>query len=336
MANTYRPYKPTFVGSELGIQLLEELAQRLFNDAAERKRVFQYLAHIVFQPLERPQFGLLITGAGGTGKSLLISLVEKALDGHHSWRENDYNSAFKPFSEVLPNNLLVTFDDAPTKGSTYDQLKHAITSRNQEVEIKGVQRRVLREVYARIVVLSNDRRPFDLTEDRRFFVPAPCMHKVNKTESDVFFQKLVGWLQSAESGPVIYHWLSQVNLDDFNLTAPEITETHRSMGAASGGQLDDMVSSYIQDQRLVHIDEVNVHLTRQGISSPNVRDVAKALTNAGYVSRRRSHPRGTGQLELWVPANRRRQRPLTIEEVGRMREAGVLSAADAALVSNLH
>lgn len=334
MANTYRPYRPEAVVSEAGVQLLEELSQRLFTDVSERNQVLQYLAHIVFRPAERPQFGLLITGAGGTGKSLLITLVEKALGGRHSWRENDYNTAFKPFSEVLPNNLLVAFDDAPAKGSTYDQLKHAITSQNQEVEIKGVQRRVLREVYARIVVLSNDRKPFDLTDDRRFFVPRYCVHKSNKTESDHFFQAFVGWLGSAESGAVIYHWLSQIDLSDFNLTAPEITDTHRSMSHTSSSSLDEIVSGYVQDRRLVHIDEVSAHAARMGISSPNVRDVAKALANAGYISRRRSHPSGTGQLELWVPAARRRQRSLTTEEIGRMMSAGVLDAPDALLMQS--
>jgi hypothetical protein len=321
MANTYVPYRPVEQPSPEGLALLNELATRLFPDERERRTVLQFLAHTIRHPELRPQFGLLIRGAGGTGKSLLLEVAAQALGGHHCWRENDFGAAFRQFSEVLPNNLVVTFDDAPTMARTYEQLKHAITSSHQEVEIKGAQRRTLREVYARIIVLSNDRQPFDLSEDRRFFVPDYCTHSVDKQESADFFKKLVPWLRSPECGPTAYHWLMSVDLSDFDLAAPWITNSHSSMSSSDG--LSELVCAYVQDERLVHIHELSQFVARQGRRRPSAAEASTALKAAGYVPRRRSNPFGGGQLEIWVPAGRRRHRALNEDEVERLKQAGV-------------
>jgi hypothetical protein len=189
LANTYKPVDAPAPADLTTPAILQGYLERVLPQKEDRNRVLQFLAHIIQMPQVRPQFGLIMTGEGGTGKSFLVRLVEAALGNRYCWRENSYKPVFKQFSEVLPNNLLVTFDDASASAHTYEDLKHAITSEYQEVEVKGQQKTVSREVYARIIVLSNLEKPLRLVDDRRFYVTEPCVHKVSREESIVLFKK---------------------------------------------------------------------------------------------------------------------------------------------------
>lgn len=326
MANTYRPPVHDGLATAEGFALLDELAVRVFADPSERKVCLQFCAHIVRHPEVRPQFALLITGAGGTGKSVFVGLIEKAVGRNHCWRENSYEPAFKEFSEVLPNNLLVVFDDAPASSGTYEKLKHAVTRDLQTVAVKHTQRTVLREVYARIIILSNDEAPFtDMSGDRRLYVPKYCVHPIGKDESDGFFRRFNEWAKGSNCAATVHAWLAGVDLTDFDVGAPIITEAHRIMTGDGSDDLKVLVADYLADERLVHIDEVVRHVASRGRRRPSRHEVQKALTAAGYVAKRRTNPLRSGpQIEAWVPKGPIRTRSLNEAEIERFKAVGAL------------
>ncbi len=322
MANIYVPFMPTGKVCPDGMALLDELADRVWPMKDDKKTCLQFFAHVLRHPTVRPQWALLITGQAGTGKSFMVKLVETAMGRRACWREDDFGKALKQYSEVLPNNLLVTFDDAPAKQSIYEQMKHPITSDFQEVELKHAQRRRLREVYARIVILTNDPRPFDLTDDRRLYVPRYCTHKVDKAESDQFFRRLTEWAESPNCAATVRAWLDKIDLSDFDTVSPRITDAHRAMSEKASSEVAEMIAAYVADERIVHVTEVAHHLVGLGQRKPSCHEIEKALASANYASRRRPHPRKRGQVQLWVPSARRRGRALTPSELERMEAAG--------------
>lgn len=329
-ANTYRPPSHPSLDSEqcaAGETFLDELLLRLFPKQEEALFVRQYFAHMFINPSKRPQFALLLTGAQGTGKSLLIQCVERAFHGRHVWRENDYQAAFRPFSEVFVNHLLVTFDDAPCNSEkTQELLKHAITRQHQEVEIKGVQRRERREVFCRLVILTNVEKPFDLSEDRRFYMPDHIVHRESKHETQQFFHRFLQWFEGDDSAGVIYQWLLKTPMVGFSEASPPLTE--RKLRVQEGkSSLNEFVNNYVSDGRVVHIKEVQAHLLKHGLAHSSLRDVEKALECSSYVQRRRPHPcaKTSGQMiYCWVSRDRRRSRSLTDEEIARFRACGAL------------
>lgn len=327
LANTYKPYKPDSPSpSELaaGVAKLNGLAARLFPDVEERTTVLQFMAHALKEPCKRPQYGLLITGAGGTGKSLLVTALESAFGRRHCWRGNKFESVMDKFSQALPDCLVVTFDDAPIGNPTaiYDKLKFVITAGRVEVETKSVQHRANREVFARVIILTNERKPFDLSDDRRFYVPKFCEHLVSKDESAEYFAELVPWIQDPKNASVIYHWLMSIDLAGFSPTAPGITDTHRAMGLQDD-QLAELLKSYVSDGRILHAEEASRYAMRNGFDRPKGADLERALQEVGYAKRRRPRPDKRGYLELWVPAIGKRSRPLNEMEISRIRGAGV-------------
>lgn len=314
VANSYHLFDPEPPSCLKTPSILQEFLDRILPNAAEQKIVLQFFAHLIQRPQQRPQFGLIITGVGGVGKSLMVQLAEAALGGFHWWRENDYSPALKQFSEVFPNNLLVTFDDAIAGRNTYEDLKQEITREFKDVEIKGQQKTLLREVYSRVVVLSNDSRPLRLVNDRRFYVPTPCVHRESPEESEAFGHNFYSeWFDKPETAAWLYHWFRSIDISDFNHATVIRTETHAMMCDASSSALEKYIGAYIEHAPIFHERQLVEYLSREGLTRIIPDDLKLKLTAHGYMHKRQDCPSGNGMVWLWKP-NAKRSRSLTDEE----------------------
>ncbi|WP_075793752.1 primase-helicase family protein [Massilia putida] len=316
LANTYTKYRPACTSEFVMPAILQDYLDRLFPDAQEQKTVVEFAADIVQNPELRPQWSLLLTGDQGSGKSSLVSLIRTALDERYVWSGNSYTPVFEKFSEVLPDNLVICFDDAPSHQDTYEKLKRAITCAEVEVEIKGQQNRVEREVYARIMICSNNPRPLRLERgDRRFYCPAPCKHRTDADETAQFFEQFLIWKE--QNREAIYQWLASVDLKDFVRGSCKKTATHTSMVDMSASVLDDAVASFIEDKSgmAFHPKELYAHLRDQGIPTSAVDLIKSSVAKAGYETKRRNIDGIKGQIYIFARAGFKRSGPLTENEI---------------------
>jgi hypothetical protein len=324
-ANTYVPFNPP-KPDDYSAPLAEELLSRLFPDAKERKTVLQWLAHIIQEPMIRPQWGLLITGDGGTCKSTLMKLVRLALDKRHWYSRNDYTQALQQFSEVIPDNLVVVFDDAVAGKDTYERLKDTLTRDWQPVELKGKQKLVKREVYSRIAIISNSSRPLRLSEDRRFYAPARCVHPVSAEDSQEFGARLNKWLEDKNTPAILYHWFMEVDLSDFRASGCEKTETLIRMEGASTPALERHIAAFLEEQTvgdqlpIFHERELADFLSAAGLPKCHPDEIARKLTEQGYEESRRPVIKGGKKVPLWQPAGMKRARSLTEAEQSRLQQ----------------
>jgi energy-coupling factor transporter ATP-binding protein EcfA2 len=316
LANTYIPYRPN-CAAELKIpSILQEYLDRLFPDAQEQKAVVEFAADIVQNPELRPQFGLILTGDQGSGKSSLVSLIRTALNERYVWSGNSYTPVFEKFSEVLPDNLVVCFDDAPSKTETYEKLKRAITCSEVEVEIKGQQNRVEREVYARIIICSNNPRPLRLESgDRRFYCPAPCKHQASPDESARFFESFLLWKE--QNREAIYQWLASIDLSGYVRGSCKKTATHASMVDMSASVLDEAVETFIEDRQgmVFHPKSLYSYLNDIGIPTNAVDLIKTTVAKFGYETARRRVDEISTQVCVYQPVRSGRAPSLTQAEI---------------------
>jgi hypothetical protein len=305
LANTYVPFRPARPDAPIP-EILEEYFVRLFESQQDRQYVLQFLADIIQNPARRPMWSLLITGDHGTGKSTLFTLVKLALGGRHCWEKNDYRPAFKQFSEVFPDNLLVSFDDAPSGRDVYQDMKQCITRTSSQVEIKGEQKLVYREEYARIVTFSNHIRPFVIEPGcRRLYVTERITHKsplnpegcVENTKA--FFVGFKDWWESKEAPAILYHFFMDMDLSDFKPGSTIQTETHAEMVGLSSSVLDGQLSDFIKDDYRFHQNELLAHLKGNGISNPNLDSIRLKLNSMGYIHARRKVVGSDKQQDVW-------------------------------------
>lgn len=325
-ANRYIPFAPAVPETFVMPEILEEYLSRVFMNDQDRKFISQWMADIIQNPLRRPQWGVILAGEQGCGKSTIHAIIRAALGNHHVWDHNEYTPAFEKFSEVLPNHLLVCFDDAPPSRGTYAKLKHAITRKTAPIEIKGKQERVERDVYARILICSNAKeRPLVIEKgDRRLYVAEPCDHRIGPEETAEFFARFTSWLDQPDTPAVLYHWLKTVDLTDFVPGSTIQTEAHAKMVRLSASVLETLLSEYVKDEAIFHLENLVAFLAESGCPRPN-RDLLKLqMEKLKYEEKRRTVPGcGEKQYPLWqpIPKTGKRSRALTSDEAERIKEA---------------
>lgn len=337
LANTYKPFAPPRPADDDAAPF-RELLGRLFPDKDEQKWVVQYLAHIIQKPMERPQYGLLITGEGGTCKSLLIKSVIRALGGNHGWQRSEWQQVSGRFSEVLPNNLVVCLDDSDEKlpKDAAEHLKEKVTCTHSHVEGKGEQKLVKREVYARIVILSNKPRPLRLDGDanqRRWYCPARISHQKDKDDSAEFGARYHAWLEQPDTAAKLYWYFKDVSLEGFTVGRCPWTETNRQMAEASVSQLDRHIDDFLQDrtsddgvQPIFHESTLLAYLTHNGQRNVNTDSIKMKLTERGYDNSKRRKlgpPKAQKDVRVWQPVATR-SRSLTPDEEAEIKDAAGL------------
>lgn len=322
-ANTYVPFAPGVPEKFEMPDILNNYLGRMFMNAQDRKHVTQFMADIIQNPTRRPQWCVVLTGEQGSGKSSIFRLVSAALGYRHTWENNQYTAAFEKFSEVLPDNLLVSFDDAVADRNTYQKLKQAITRTSMHVQLKGVQKLVWRDVYARILICSNSPRPIPGIEkgDRRLYVPEPSQHRESPEETAAFFVEFNEWLEQPSTPTVLYHWLKTVDLTDFVPGYTVKTETHAKMVGLSASVLETRIAEYVEDAPIFHNGTLLTYLAENGYRNPNPEHIKMIMATLNYESKRRKiEGGGEKQYALWQPVAKR-SRALTSDEIEAIKTA---------------
>jgi hypothetical protein len=319
-ANTFVPFAPDIPDRFEMPEILEEYLCRIFMNAQDRKYITEWIADIIQNASRRPMWAVVLTGAQGSGKSSIFRLISAALGYRHTWEHNQYAPAFEKFSEVLPDHLLVSFDDAVSSRDTYQKLKQAITRTSMSVQLKGVQKQVMRDVYSRILICSNSPRPLTVEEgDRRLYVAEPCQHKESPEETAAFFVRFNDWLEKPSTSTVIYHWLKTIDLSDFVPGSTVKTDTHALMVGLSASVLETLLAEYVEDAPIFHNENLLHHLAENGCRNPNADLIKMKMASLNYEQKRRKVVGcGDGQIKVWQRICTR-GRPLTAEEAERIK-----------------
>lgn len=332
LLNTYQHYSPERpVNYEAAKAVLDDYAARLFHqNPDDKKHVLQFCGDVVQNPGRRPQWGVIMRGYPATGKSSLVSLLKVALGGRYVWSENDYAPAFKQFSEVLPNNTVVSFDDATASKNTYEDLKLAVTRSTANVEIKGVQTILEREVYARIFVISNSHRPFVMpADDRRFYVTEYLDHLHDVTDSEAYYENFTAFWKNPENAAAIHWWFMDIDVNAFMPHACIKTQARTQLIAMSTSSADTAIAEFLGGKEVSYIDthgitqtetppvqtvfhenQLTVFLTERRVAELPPDMLRRKLTEAGYEEKRRpvGSCNGGKQIFLWqkiVPGQKR-------------------------------
>ncbi|RFP11416.1 hypothetical protein D0T23_21120 [Duganella sp. BJB475] len=316
LANTYIPYKPQRVLQLLMPAIFREFLDRIFMNREDERVVLDWCADIIQNPTRRPEWGVIMSGDHGTGKSTMTTLVRKALGYNHVWQREQYAPALAKFSEVLPDHLLVCFDDAPAKSDTYETLKFIMSAKTLAVELKFVQKIVQREVYARILICSNKDTPFEFDgQDRRFYVCDRSQMKVDLDESKGFFEKFYEWMGEPSTDAFIYNFFMDRDLSGFKPGSTAQTPALRRMLGLSVGDFKDILTQLVRKVPRFHNERLLRTLKENGCDNVSQEAIERVMRGLGYKLARRSVPGcRTAQVDVWQPDVKRSPK-LTPSEV---------------------
>jgi hypothetical protein len=347
LLNTYIEYAPERPANyEACKVVLDKYAGRLFHqNAQDHKVVLQFCGDTIQNPHRRTQWGVIMRGFPATGKSSLINLLRVAQGGRYVWSEADYTPVFKQFSEVLPSNTIVVFDDATAGKNTPEDLKMAVTRTTANVEIKGVQAIVEREVYARVWVINNRHRPLVLPADcRRFYVTEYLDHLHDVADSEAYYEGFTAFWRNPENAAAIHWWFRDIDLSDFKPNSCIKTEARKQLIAMSASGLDAVIAEFLGGTPISHIDGDGIAQTTtppvrsafhqsqlaDALLNARIKDtpedlLRRKLTEAGYEQKRRvvGSCNNGKQIDLWqkIVPGQLRAAPFTPDQIAEIAAA---------------
>lgn len=290
--NTYRKYAPSTDSASVSPLFLEYL-ERLVPDQAERHIFTQWLSHIFQHPQERPSWHVMLTSEPGTGKGFLVESILHPLL-HHTSVVSSFSHVMGKFSTMLADNLLVLLDD-PAQGSedTQTKLKSLLSEERAYCEPKGLQGGMV-QTYTRFILASNDARPLHLeANERRWWSPAPLVHRHSKEETQRFIKTLADWLALPGSLCAVYNWFMAYDLKDFNPKHIDQSANLKEMIGMSVNVHAQFLEHYITEHTVFTNAELMQAFDAHGTQRPGSRQVPHLLREAGYTSGR---PRIDGKL----------------------------------------
>jgi len=279
--NTYSRYDPVSASAEVSPIFFEYL-DRLVPDSSERHIFVQWLAHIFQRPEERPSWHIMLTSDVGTGKGFLVESILNPLLRHTSVVPSFQNVLGK-FSTILEDNLLVLLDD-PSQGSddTQTRLKSMLSEERAYTERKNLQAGMV-QTYTRFILASNEARPLRLdANERRWWSPAPLVHKIDKAETQSFIKSLGDWLALDGSLCKVFNWFMNYSLDGFNPKHINQSTNLLSMIDASENIYAKFLKDYITENPIFTISEINTAFENEGIGKPNPHHLPHLLSEQGY------------------------------------------------------
>ncbi|ELX11470.1 site-specific recombinase, DNA invertase Pin like protein [Janthinobacterium sp. HH01] len=181
------------------------------------KLLIEWTAAIFQRPLERPIWGVILTGDSKCGKSSLVSVIKAGLGGNHVNDSVTYPGLWEQFSTVHADYSLIAIEDQIAPRDADTRLKQPMSAKSKMFSIKNEQKQVRRDMFSRYMITSNERRPlrFDPTV-RRWLAVQFIDHPVSEADSVDFFDRFYAWLTTPEAAAQIVHYFRSVKIEVYN------------------------------------------------------------------------------------------------------------------------
>jgi len=291
LANTFIPFLPAPPADPTPPPMLVELLERIAPVPAERQQLVEWTAAMFQRPEERPIWGVIATGNSKCGKSSLVSVIKAGMGGNHVNDSVTYTGLWENFSTVWADYKLIALEDLIAPRDADTKMKQAMSSKSKMFSIKGEQKQVKRDMYSRVIVTSNDRRPLRLDPTvRRWLALQFIDHPVSEAESIAFFDKFYTWLATPEAAAQIRYYFLNVELKVYNPNLCMRTATLDEMIGLSTSVLHGAIKDFVADGHSFLDGQLHVHLKEAMGEQPKreMLDIIKThLVNEGYQRTRR-------------------------------------------------
>jgi hypothetical protein len=184
------------------------------GDLGKADFILNWLAHMVQRPWEKPGVALVLRGRKGTGKSLLVGIVARAIGKSNTLTTANGKSLFGTFNWHLADKLLICAEEAFFAGNREqnDQLKHLLTGGDIEVEQKFGQRLTMKSMH-RLMMTSNHNQVVAASDDERRYQVNEVSDK--RKGDDLYFAPLVRVL-NGEDDATLAAFMYELTTRDIN------------------------------------------------------------------------------------------------------------------------
>lgn len=201
------------------------------NDAAAIHYVERWFAHLLQNPFDLPGVGLVITGSKGTGKDVYTSFfMNYVLGESYSCNFSKGDHLFDTHETRRMNKFLVRWQEAQRMNSLWeDWLKAMLTEDKTCFNPKGLAAYEAGN-YNRFIITTNTANPVKLSDKERRFVLLTC--SAEKQQDTTYFGPFCKLLERPAAGAAVAKYLLSLDLSDFNVRKPPVSEFQAEMVVA--------------------------------------------------------------------------------------------------------
>ena len=184
----------------------------------ERLHVQDWIATLIAKPGERPGHALLLSSAGGTGKTSLSDFITPCVGEHNAHVLSAETFEKSPFSEHLENRVLITIPEIYCGHSWYvgNKIKSMITDRRLEIHPKGKKAYNVSNTLW-FMAFSNDPQPIKLdADDRRWFIPEVSNDRQTRDDMEPYYR----WARAGGFEALLYWALNYERMSDGRVLLP--------------------------------------------------------------------------------------------------------------------
>lgn len=235
--NSYQPPTLKLGDPDNANWFIDHVAYLCDDDQKATDAILNFCAHLVQQPDEKLNFGILLQGMQGTGKSMLVPMLRQVLGPSNITDTVKTSDIMSDFNEWMRGKLLLGVNeirDQEEKYRLYNQMKDLITNEQVRINPKGLPSYIIPN-RANFMCFTQyvDAVPMD-DDDRRFIIHmSGALPRDREYYADIMDNKI------PNSSGAVRAYLMQRDLTDFNPKgrAP-MTESKREFLASGGSPLE--------------------------------------------------------------------------------------------------
>lgn len=225
---------------------VDHVAYLCDDDQQATDAILDWCAHLVQMPDEKLNFGILLQGMQGTGKSMLVPMLEQVLGPSNITDTVKTSDIMSDFNEWMQNKLLLGVNeirDQEEKFKLYNQMKDLITNKYIRINPKGLPAYIVpNRANFMCFTQYEDAVPMD-DDDRRFIIHmSAALPRSAEYYADIMDNKIPNLSGAVRS------YLMERDLTDFNPKgrAPMTESKREYLQCSSGSPLERWLKESIE------------------------------------------------------------------------------------------
>lgn len=295
--NTWLPPRVRAVAGDASPYI--DLLERQIPDERDRRILLSWMAACVQHPDKKFRWSPYIQGIKGNGKTTHFDVLEYCIGVDYTCRPSA-DKMGKQFNAIFDRKLLVCVDDINMAGhnALWDKLKPMVTGGVMEIEHKGVNSSMVRDMRNKYIFTSNEQAGLPVTSDERRLAP---FFTAQQEDEDLardgmdgdYFVRFHGWLDidaggKGEGAAIVAHYLLHYPIDpEFDPAAkcqraPWTTSTQEAINKSRAG-IERHVADAIQTTRelgatgTIRLSEVQIFYRKHNARLPDIAEVTDLL-----------------------------------------------------------
>lgn len=277
----------------------------------ERQILFQYIAHMIQKPEERPSWHIMMPSDAGTGKGFLNNNILTPLI-LNTFLVRKFADLMGKFAPMLETGVLVWLDDCKTKSyDTQTELKSILSEERQLTEPKfGAAKMV--NCYSRMILASNEAIPLFIDEQERRWAVFSRLTFCNNLSAiegkqhriEHYIRPLSKWLKCDGAMEAVYKFFSEYSLEGFDCKSVPYTDAFKALVENSKRVeqiiLEEWIASFPDGCKWFKFEEAQRLFENSRTTCPQPQLLKHLLDNCGY----RHHRFQNAQSHigsLWFP-----------------------------------